>query len=138
MRGQVLDISTQIESLLGKLGASGRGIHERLTSVEGMISAPMVKKIRWIASVRNKAAHEPNFHVDFPAFLQAGEDVIKYLGDLLAKTTERERERRMPPEHEKEPEKSWADKTGWERAATVGTYVAAGAVTLGLLFITSK
>lgn len=137
MREQILAISTQVESLLRNLGASGKGLHEKLTSVESQISPPMGKKIRFIASVRNKAVHEAEFDVDLAAYRTAGDEVIKYLRGLVDTAAE-EGERRESPEPEKEPEKAWADMTGWERAATVGTYVAGGAVMLGLLFISSK
>ena len=43
MRGKILDYTTQIESLLTKLGATGRGMHEKLDSIESNIEAPMVK-----------------------------------------------------------------------------------------------
>lgn len=62
MRGKILDYTTQIESLLTKLGATGRGMHEKLDSIESKIELSMVKKIRWIATLRNKAVHEENFH----------------------------------------------------------------------------
>jgi hypothetical protein len=137
MRGQVLEVSTKVESLLGQLGASGRGIHERLSSVEDQISQQMVKKIRWIASVRNAAAHELEFHVDLDGFLRGGEEVINYLQALIAKARE-DQKYSDPPPKTKAPEKKWSDMTGWEKAATVGTYAAAGAATLALLFISSK
>ena len=51
--------SRLIESLLEeKLGASGKGLHTKLSSVEKKLSAPMISKIRYIASVRNSVVHE--------------------------------------------------------------------------------
>ncbi|MBR6435630.1 MAG: hypothetical protein IKS45_03915 [Thermoguttaceae bacterium] len=41
-----------------KYGAIGRGLHEKASSVSNKISNQCMKKIRYIASVRNKAAHE--------------------------------------------------------------------------------
>ena len=56
MRGKILDYTTQIESLLTKLGATGRGMHEKLDSIESKIELSMVKKIRWIATTNQYVA----------------------------------------------------------------------------------
>jgi len=56
---KVTQISQQLEQLLAnKYGAEGRGLHEKLTSVEGRIPGFIQKKIRYIATMRNKATHE--------------------------------------------------------------------------------
>lgn len=49
----------QLEGLLEqRFGAQGRGLHEKLSSVEAQIPLPVVKQIRWIASLRNRVVHE--------------------------------------------------------------------------------
>jgi len=40
------------------LGASGRGLHEKVSSVQDSLPAPLVKRLRYIASIRNKLVHE--------------------------------------------------------------------------------
>ncbi|MEN5094018.1 hypothetical protein ABE458_25335 [Pseudomonas protegens] len=137
MRGQILDISTEVESLLLQLGASGRGLHEKLSSVEGMISPPMVKKIRWIASVRNKAVHESVVEVDLEGFSKGGAEVVAYLKQRVASITAKQTKHK-DPQVSSEPGKPWAEKGGWEKTKTVGTYMAAGAAVVAWLFMSSK
>ncbi|WP_146036404.1 hypothetical protein ACMGGD_27665 [Pseudomonas sp. BNK-6] len=137
MRGQILDISTEVESLLLQLGASGRGLHEKLSSIEGMISPPMAKKIRWIASVRNKAVHERVVEVDLEDFSKGGVQVVAYLKQLVASITPKQTKHKEP-QGSPEPGKSWAEKDGWEKTKTVGTYMAAGAAVVAWLFMSSK
>lgn len=137
MRGQILDISTEVESLLLQLGASGRGLHEKLSSIEGMISPPMAKKIRWIASVRNKAVHESVVEVDLEDFRKGGAQVVAYLKQLVASITPKQTKHK-DPQDSPEPDKTWAEKDGWEKTKTVGTYMAAGAAVVAWLFISSK
>ena len=79
--------SKQIESLLvDKFGARGKGLHEKLTSVEKHIPAQLQKKIRKIATVRNKAVHENNFDIpDIDKFSMICEQVIDELNALEIK-----------------------------------------------------
>lgn len=118
MRGRILDISTEVESLLLQLGASGRGLHEKLSAIEGVISPPMVKKIRWIASVRNKAVHERVVEVDFEDFSKGGAQVVAYLKRLVASITAKQTKHK-DPQGSPEPDKPWAEKDGWEKTKTV-------------------
>ncbi len=61
----VLDKVKIIESLLvGNFGASGKGLHEKLSSVENFIDSHFVKKIRRVATIRNKLFHEADFIYD--------------------------------------------------------------------------
>jgi hypothetical protein len=51
-----------LESLLEQaLGATGKGLHEKVTSVQEKLPPPLVKKLRFIATVRNKIVHEANY-----------------------------------------------------------------------------
>lgn len=55
----------EIESLLvHNFGAEGRGLHEKLSSVEAKLPAHLAKKVRRIATVRNKLIHEDSFKFD--------------------------------------------------------------------------
>jgi hypothetical protein len=61
----VIQSTKNLESLLTKeLGATGKGLHEKATSVEHLIPAELLKKIRYIASVRNKLMHESDYVFD--------------------------------------------------------------------------
>ncbi len=52
----------RLESLLEKkLGASGRGLHEKVSSVEGKLPRELVRKLRLVATVRNKVVHEADY-----------------------------------------------------------------------------
>lgn len=56
---ELFDITTSLEQLLeNKFGAVGKGLHEKAESVSNMFSYQCLKKLHFIATVRNKAAHE--------------------------------------------------------------------------------
>ncbi len=56
---QLIEISQKTERLLEtRFGATGRGLHEKLSSVEERIPEKVRRKIRFIATIRNKATHE--------------------------------------------------------------------------------
>ncbi len=48
----------KLEGILSKMGASGRGLHEKVSSVESRLPEPLVRKLRFIATVRNKLVHD--------------------------------------------------------------------------------
>jgi hypothetical protein len=51
-----------LESLLEKkLGATGRGLHEKVSSVESRLPHELVRKLRLVATVRNKIVHEADY-----------------------------------------------------------------------------
>jgi hypothetical protein len=51
----------RLETLLEEeLGASGRGLHEKVSSVQEQLPQPLIKRLRFIATVRNKLVHEPD------------------------------------------------------------------------------
>jgi hypothetical protein len=50
--------SSKIESILEDKGGSGRGLHEKASSVKCIVSEKSVDSIRFIASIRNKLVHE--------------------------------------------------------------------------------
>lgn len=56
---KLTQISQSLEQLLQtRYNAEGRGLHEKLTSVECQVPLRVQKKIRYIATIRNKATHE--------------------------------------------------------------------------------
>src|SRR5207244_5940765 len=51
-----------LESLLESgFGAAGRGLHEKITSVQAKLPPPLVKRLRLVATVRNKIVHEAGY-----------------------------------------------------------------------------
>lgn len=84
----VLARTREIESLLEKnFNATGKGLHEKASSVEGILDTTRVKRIRYIATIRNKLVHEADFKYDGDekAFLELCEQIItslKYPGGV--------------------------------------------------------
>jgi hypothetical protein len=55
----VIKKSKHLERMLEEgFGAQGRGLHEKVSSVEGRLPGPLVKQLRFIATVRNKLVHD--------------------------------------------------------------------------------
>ncbi|MEZ6140235.1 MAG: hypothetical protein R3B84_06650 [Zavarzinella sp.] len=40
------------------LGAQGRGLHEKVSAVQTKLPEALVKKLRFVATIRNKLVHE--------------------------------------------------------------------------------
>lgn len=56
---EVVKTCRRFETILKRrFGATGRGLHEKLTSVEAQIPPSVVKTLRGVASIRNKVMHE--------------------------------------------------------------------------------
>jgi hypothetical protein len=53
-----------LEALLEALGATGKGLHEKITSVQAKLPQPLAKRLRFIATVRNKVVHESGYAID--------------------------------------------------------------------------
>ncbi|MBY0512643.1 MAG: hypothetical protein K2P78_01875 [Gemmataceae bacterium] len=51
-----------LEALLERgLGATGKGLHEKVTSVQQKLPDPLVRKLRFVATLRNKLVHDANY-----------------------------------------------------------------------------
>lgn len=84
--------SKKIESTLERvLGASGKGLHEKVSSVEHKIPIALVKRIRYIATIRNKLIHEESVRKinDRSSFKAAVKHVAKELKKLEGPTGNR-------------------------------------------------
>lgn len=67
----VVQNTRKIESLLETvLSASGRGLHEKLSSVEVFFTPAEVRKIRYIATMRNNVLHKDGFKLKDEADFQ--------------------------------------------------------------------
>ncbi|WP_018174157.1 hypothetical protein [Thioalkalivibrio sp. ALJ9] len=76
----VFRYSKKIESALESVfGAEGRGLHEKVTSIEGDLPTEIAKKIRFIASVRNKLAHEEGYELESHDVFSAGDEVLAFV-----------------------------------------------------------
>ena len=59
---RAIQASKRFEAALTKrFGAQGRGLHEKVSSVERKLNAQVIKDLRLIATVRNKLVHEEGY-----------------------------------------------------------------------------
>src|SRR5436190_22500228 len=76
-----------LEALLEQaFGATGKGLHEKVSSVQNRLSPSLVKKLRFIATVRNKIVHESDYkQIDDPnGFVRACDEAEAELRSMLA------------------------------------------------------
>lgn len=77
--------SSNIENLLEEKGAVGKGLHEKVSSIESDLPESSVKSIRFIASIRNQLVHEGPDTVSFEKkrdYLEACQRVERDLNSL--------------------------------------------------------
>lgn len=80
----------QLEMLLeDRCGATGRGLHEKVSSVESQLAGDLVRKIRWIATLRNRVVHEAAQIPNLAAFEQAITDCSERLRTFSPRTSTR-------------------------------------------------
>lgn len=80
----ILSASKKLESLLTSLGAHGRGLHEKCSSLEHLLPADVIYSIRMVASTRNKAVHEDGFELsDIGSFQYQAGSAIAYLEKVM-------------------------------------------------------
>lgn len=82
---EVVNCSKRIETILvSQFGANGRGLHEKLSSVGNLIPTPLSRRIRYIATLRNKLVHEDGYEIENPTeFLAIGRQTIAELEGLV-------------------------------------------------------
>ena len=76
-----------LEALLEHgLGATGKGLHEKVTSVQQRLPPALVKKLRFVATVRNKLVHESAYQAmdDRDGFVRACDEAEAELRALTA------------------------------------------------------
>lgn len=79
----IMEYATEIETLLESRGASGKGMHSKLTSIEYNLDKEIIKRIRRIATIRNKKMHLKGFsNYVFSDYEDDCKIVIDYLGDI--------------------------------------------------------
>lgn len=77
--------SKRLERILEKnLKASGRGLHEKVSSVESRLSDQTVRKLRKVATIRNKIVHDENYTKmdDRKAFIRSCDEAERELRSL--------------------------------------------------------
>ena len=86
--GRILQLTSEIEMLLENMGGTGRGLHDKATSIEERLPENILNKLRYIASVRNAAAHEGKFKGEFSSFKSSCEWVAKQLKNIDTRSSE--------------------------------------------------
>lgn len=72
---QAVKLSRRLETLLEqKYHATGKGLHEKTSSVEAKLPTDLVKSLRYIATMRNSVVHEEGFVIENLARFQAQGD----------------------------------------------------------------
>lgn len=93
--GIAVSASKQLETELSRsFGAEGKGLHEKISNVSHELPAALIKKLRYIASVRNKAVHEADYHIaDIEQFKQDCQLCIATLDELVKRKQAAEQKR---------------------------------------------
>ena len=96
---QVINHTKKAEHILEThFKAEGRGMHEKLSHAERYIPASLLKKLRYVATIRNKLMHEHGFELSEPElFLDAARKAVAELEELAATQTRR-RAKTMRPD----------------------------------------
>lgn len=128
--GVTVDISRKLENILGQLGASGKGLHEKATSVQQLLPPKLLSKLRYVASVRNKLSHDDVVlaDADFNQFVASARGTLEELGQLGTQP----RPQPQPRLAARPMARSAAARSG------AGKWLLAGAVLLGLLVYLSS
>ena len=84
---KIISITRKIESILkDKFKAKGKGLHTYIDSIENMLDEPLIKDLRFIATIRNKSMHESTFKMDnFMRYQRVAESTILRLNKLEIK-----------------------------------------------------
>jgi ABC-type multidrug transport system fused ATPase/permease subunit len=99
----------RLETLLEEeLGASGRGLHQKVSSVQDKLPEALVKRLRFIATMRNKLVHE------------ADTDRLDDRSDYERACDVAESELQKLSRHKDSISQSWSTSTGVVIALVVG------------------
>ena len=62
---EIISYTREIETILkNKFQAEGKGLHTYLDAIENKIDYQLLKKLRYIATIRNKAMHDSSFKLN--------------------------------------------------------------------------
>lgn len=83
----VINRTKTLEAILERgLGATGKGLHEKISSVQGKLPEALVRKLRFVATLRNKLVHDAGYQKldDRPAFERACQEAEAELRAMTA------------------------------------------------------
>ena len=74
-----------LEAVLEQLGATGKGLHEKVSSLQQKLAPPLVKKLRFVATVRNMIVHDSDYATidDRDGFVRACDEAEAELNAML-------------------------------------------------------
>lgn len=76
--------SRRLEQLLEHgFGATGKGLHQKVGSVEHLLPTQLVRQVRLVATVRNKVVHESDGIRDRDQFVSAAEGAERELESII-------------------------------------------------------
>lgn len=95
----VVTTSRRLEALLEtRLGAEGRGLHEKLEAVEDQLDEDAVRSGRYVATMRNKVVHEDGFALpDRARFLRSAAALEKAVAGSLSEAARLAMAAHFPP-----------------------------------------
>jgi hypothetical protein len=82
----VIHSAKELEFILEtSFGAHGKGLHEKISSVQNRLPPALVKRMRFLATIRNRLVHERGFTEipDRAGFLEAFDAAVVELNALL-------------------------------------------------------
>jgi hypothetical protein len=75
--------SQRLEQMLERdFGASGKGLHQKVSSIADSMPDDLVRKLRLVATVRNKVVHESGRIEDKSRFLEAADAAERELKQI--------------------------------------------------------
>jgi NAD(P)-dependent dehydrogenase (short-subunit alcohol dehydrogenase family) len=78
-------IAAMVDDVETAFGAHGKGLHEKISSVQNRLPPALVKRMRFLATIRNRLVHERGFTEipDRAGFLEAFDAAVVELNALL-------------------------------------------------------
>lgn len=112
----IIDKTKKIESLLVNMGAEGKGLHEKVTSIENILEEDVVKAIRFMATIRNKFLHDSNFKLS-QKIIDQFESTYYFVMNKISNETFKETEGNKSTNNVEfdELKKIWNNLSGWEK-----------------------
>jgi hypothetical protein len=85
----VIKASKSLEAKLSQLGATGKGIHEKVSSIESTLPRELISYLRRVATIRNKLIHEDGFELsdrDLRRFETYADEASEELDELIERS----------------------------------------------------
>lgn len=129
---RILAVSRELEHLLGEAGATGQGPQTKINSIEEQLDPAIVKRMRFVAAIRNSAFHDKDFSYNedlLSRYEQAGRACIQYMEEHLASRQTQGQARPSQSANERENTQATSDdKTIPQRVLRFGLASAALAI----------